>query len=180
MKSVKYIRKEGNTVKQLTDEQFDKIVCDYSQMLFKVAYSYTKSIADSEDIVQEVFMKLYRARKVFENDEHIKNWLIRVTINQSINEIKRNKKELLIGDEYINNLPDTSDADKKNEEIRECVMSLKDNYKNVIILFYYDEYSINEIANILKISNNNVKVILNRARKKLKDEINKRGRRNEK
>ena len=162
-------------MKQLTDEQCDKVVCDYSQMLFKVAYSYTKSIADSEDIVQEVFMKLYRARKVFENDEHIKNWLIRVTINQSINEIKRGKKELLVGDEYINNLPDTSDADRKNEEIRECVMSLKDNYKNVIILFYYDEYSINEIANILKINNNNVKVILNRARKKLKDEINKRG-----
>ena len=165
-------------MKRLTDEQFNQVVFDYSQILFKVAFSYTKSIADSEDIVQEVFMKLYRARKVFENDEHIKNWLIRVTINQSINENKRKQKELLIGDEYINNLPDTSDADKKNEEIRECVMSLKDNYKNVIILFYYDEYSINEIANILKISNNNVKVILNRARKKLKDEINKRGRRN--
>ena len=158
-------------MKQLTDEQFDKVVCDYSQMLFKVAYSYTKSITDSEDIVQEVFMKLYRARKVFENDEHIKNWLIRVTINQSINENKRKQKELLIGDEYINNLPDTSDADEKNEEIYDCVCSLKDSYKTIIILYFYDNYCIKEIANILKISESNVTTRLNRAKRKLKEII---------
>lgn len=169
---------QGRSMKRLTDDEFDALVYEYSQVLFKVAYSYTKNITDSEDIVQEVFMKLYRAHKVFENNDHIKNWLIRVTINQSLNEIKRKRKEMLIDNEYINDLPDISDADEKNEVIRECVMSLKNNYKNVIILFYYDSYSIKEISNILKMSESNVKVTLNRARKKLKDEIDKGGNKN--
>ena len=160
---------------RLTDETFDIIVMGYSQIIFRVAYSYTKNIFDADDIVQEVFLKLYRARKVFENEEHIKNWLIRVAINHSLDLIRRKQREMLIDTEYINNLPDTSDADEKNEEIRKCVMSLKDNYKNVIILFYYDNYTIKEISNILKMSESNVKVTLNRARKKLKEEIIKRG-----
>lgn len=160
---------------RLTDDEFNILVSNYSNMLFKVAYSYTKNIADSEDIVQDAFLKLYRARKVFESNDHIKNWLIRVTINQSLNEFKRKKKEILIDNECINNLSDTSDADKKNEVIRECVMSLKGNYKNLIILFYYDNFSIREISNILKMTENCVKVTLNRARKKLKEEIIKRG-----
>lgn len=160
---------------RLTDETFDIIVMGYSQIIFRVAYSYTKNIFDADDIVQEVFLKLYRARKVFENEEHIKNWLIRVAINHSLDLIRRKQREMLIDTEYINNLPDTSDADEKNEEIRKCVMSLKDNYKNVIILLYYDNYTIKEISNILKMSESNVKVTLNRARKKLKEEIIKRG-----
>ena len=140
-------------------------------MLFKIAYSYTKNTFDSQDIVQEVFVKFYRVRNSFENEEHIKNWLIRVTINKSLNALKQNKKELLVGGEYINNLSETSEVDEKNEEIRECVLALKDSYKTVIILYYYDNYSIKEIASFLKISENNVKVRLNRARVKLKEII---------
>jgi RNA polymerase sigma-70 factor (ECF subfamily) len=162
-------------MKRLTDEEFDILINKYYNMLFVIAYKYTRDTFNSEDAVQDTFLKLYRAHKGFESEEHIKNWLIRVTINECINIVKKNRKILLIDQEYINNLPDTSDADEKNEEIRKCVMSLKDNYKNVIILFYYDNYTIREISNILKMSESNVKVTLNRARKKLKEEIIKRG-----
>jgi len=159
---------------RLTDEEFARVVSKYSNILFKISYSYTKSITDSEDIVQNTFIKLYGTRKIFESDDHLKNWLIRVAINQSLNEIKRKKKEVLINSEYIN-ISDTLGAAEKNEEIRKCVMSLKDNYKNVIILFYYDNCNIREISSILKMSESNVKVTLNRARKKLKEKIIKRG-----
>ncbi len=145
---------------------------------FRVAYSYTKNIFDADDIVQEVFLKLYRARKVFENEEHIKNWLIRVAINHSLDLIKRKQREMLIDTEYINNLPEPSDADEKNRVIKECVLSLKDSYKTIIILHYYDNYSIKEISDILKISENSVKVRLNRARNKLKVIINERNDKN--
>lgn len=159
---------------RLTDETFEIIVMGYSQIIFRVAYSYTKNIFDADDIVQEVFLKLYRARKVFENEEHIKNWLIRVAINHSLDLIRRKQREMVIDTEYINNLPDTSDAVEKNEVIKECVLSLKDSYKTIIILHYYDDYSIKEISDILKISENSVKVRLNRARNKLKVIINER------
>ena len=55
---------QGRSMKRLTDDEFDALVYEYSQVLFKVAYSYTKNITDSEDIVQEVFMKLYNIKMI--------------------------------------------------------------------------------------------------------------------
>jgi len=82
---------------------------------------------------------------------------------------------MLIADEYVNSIPDTLNSDSsKNEEIYMCVCSLKSNYKTIIMLYYYDNYSIKEIASILKISESNVKVRLNRARTKLKEIISER------
>ena len=168
-------------MKRITDAEFLRAFNEYFNLLSRIAYSYTLNKFDAEDVVQEVFIKFYRAHKTFNNNLDEKYWLIRITINQSLDCIKqrKNKKEVLIGDEYINNLPETSDADEKHEEIRKCVLSLKDSYKNIIILYYYDDYSIKEIANILKISESNVTTRLSRAKKKLKEIIIERGVKNE-
>lgn len=163
---------------KLTVEEFENVIDKYQDMLLKIAYSYTKNTFDSEDIVQDVFVKFYRARKTFDSEEHIKNWLIRVTINRSIDYIKRNKR-ILSDDEYINNLPDTLES-RDDEEIYNLVSSLRKDYRVIITLFYYDDYSIKDIASILNIKENNVKVRLNRARCKLKElleERNKNGKR---
>ena len=155
-------------MKRLTNEEFDILINKYYNMLFAIAYKYTRDTFNSEDAVQDTFLKLYRAHKGFESDEHMKNWLVRVIINESINVLKRNKKILLIDQEHINNLPDTSDADRKNEEIWHCVCKLKESYKTIIILYYYENYNLKEIASILKITETNASSRLDRARKKLK------------
>ena len=67
-------------MKQLTDEIFEVMINKYHGILVSIAYSYMRDNFYAEDIVQESFIKLYRARKRFESEEHIKNWLIRVTI----------------------------------------------------------------------------------------------------
>lgn len=164
---------------RLSDEEFDMIVNKYTKSLSTIAYNYIRDYCGAEDIVQEVFLKLYRAHKAFENEDHLKYWLIRVTINQSINVKKRKDKELLIGDEYVNNLPDTIDADEKNEEVYDCICSLKESYKTIILLYFYDKYSLKEIATILKISENNAIARFNRAKKKLKEIILERRKLNE-
>lgn len=169
----------GVPMKQLTDEIFEVMINKYHGILVSIAYSYMRDISYAEDIAQESFIKLYRARKRFESEEHIKNWLIRVTINECLNALKHKAKELLIETEYINNLSDTSDADEKNEEIYNCICALSDNYKTIIILYYYDNYSLKEIANILKISESNASSRLVRARCKLKKIILKRRETNE-
>ena len=165
-------------MKQLADEEFDILINKYYNMLFVIAYKYTRDTFNSEDAVQDTFLKLYRAHKGFESEEHIKNWLIRVTINECINIVKKNRKILLIDQEYINNLPDTSDADEKNEEIWHCVCKLKESYKTIIILYYYDNYSIKEIASILNVSEGNVKMRLSRGREKLRKIIEERKKKN--
>ena len=165
-------------MKQLTDKQFEEIYNQCFDELYVVAYSYTINKFDAEDIVQDVFVKFYRARKTFEDNDSLKYYLIRMVINKSIDYIRHIKNtKTMIDDEYVNSVPDTLNSDSsETEEMYKCVCSLKDNYKSIIILYYYDNYSVKEIASILKISETNVKVRLNRARIKLKEIISERRR----
>ncbi len=158
-------------MRQLTDEQFEIIVNKFSKTLFSIAFNYTRDRYHSEDIVQETFFKLYRTHKDFENEEHLKYWLIRVTINNSLDVIRKKQKEMLIDDEYVNNFPDNTELDSDKGQIFSCILELKESYKTIIILHYYDNYSIKEIASILNISETNALTRLNRARVKLKNII---------
>ena len=161
-------------MKKPTITEFEETINKYSRMLSKIAYSYTKNIFDTQDIVQEVFIKFYNARNSFESEDHIKNWLIRVTINKSIDVLKYSNKKKLIDDEHVNNLQSTNDFGQKSVDLYDCVCSLKENYKTIITLYYYDNCNISEIAGILKISEGSVRTRLSRARVKLKEVINKR------
>ena len=163
---------------RLSDKEFEIIMSKYYKLLINIANKYLRSQYESEDVVQEVFIKFYITQKHFESEEHIKNWLIRTTINGSLDKLKH-KVKLINDDEYINNLPDSSTIEEKNEEIYDCVLSLKDSYKNIIILYYYEKYDLKKIANILKISETNAQSRLDRARKKLKHIILERRKNNE-
>lgn len=160
---------------KIKDEEFELIANKYYKMLINIANKYVRDILTAQEIVQEVFLKFYRAHKTFETEEHMKYWLIRVTINCSLDVLKHQKKKVSIDEEYISNLPNAQDCDdKKNELIYNCVCSLKDSYKAIIILYYYENYSIKEIANILNISETNAQSRLYNARKKLKNLIDER------
>ena len=67
-----------------TEQRYNEIVENYSDMIFRIAYQYLFNKYDAEDIVQEVFVKLLTKRVIFKDEEHIKSWLIRVTINQCL------------------------------------------------------------------------------------------------
>ena len=162
----------------ITREEFDIKFEHYFKLMYKVAYGYTLNSNDAEDIVQESFYRFYRAHKTFEDDEQEKYYLIRIVINQSLDFIKNSKKLLLLGNEYIENLPDNLESENSFEEVSEGVYLLKDDYKNVIVLYYYEKYSVKEISSILKISENAVNTRLSRARVKLKETIEERRKQN--
>ena len=162
----------------ITREEFDIKFEHYFKLMYKVAYGYTLNSNDAEDIVQESFYRFYRAHKTFEDDEQEKYYLIRIVINQSLDFIKNSKKLLLLGNEYIENLPDNLESENSFEEVSEGVYLLKDAYKNVIVLYYYEKYSVKEISSILKISENAVNTRLSRARVKLKETIEERRKQN--
>lgn len=67
----------------MTDEEFNAVALKYSDSIFRIAFNYCKNRADSDDVVQNVLIKLYNSGKNFESEEHIRNWLIRVAINES-------------------------------------------------------------------------------------------------
>ena len=148
------------------DEEFLRIYNNNKNTVFGIAFNYTKSNSDANDILQDVFVKFFISKKVFNGDERIKAWLIRVTINAC-------KKHLLSAwtrktvplDESI------PFVDRESSELFESVMFLPKHYRMVIHLFYYEGYSISEIASILRIKESTVKVRLMRARNILRDRL---------
>ncbi len=151
----------------LSREEFDIKYNKYSQELMNISYGYTKNKDDSFDVVQNVFYKLFNSNKSFKTDNDEKYWLIRVTINESLDVLRKRKKEVFVDENTIDQVSDdTKDKAKelKLEKLSNLVRDLSKNYKSVIILFYYDLLPIKEIKDILNISESAVKKRLERAR----------------
>lgn len=156
----------------LDKETFIKKLLLYKDTVFRVAYSYAKNKSDAEDISQEIFLKLYTTSPVFNSENAEKAWLIRVTIN---------KAKDLIKSSWFSKRCDSSDAEQIYEinesqsEVLENVLSLPDKYRIIIHLYYYEEYTVNEISDITGINASTIQTRLQRGRKllekKLKEEI---------
>ena len=148
-----------------------KIVDKYSKMIYRIALGYLEDEYNAQDIVQEVFIKYIKYVKEnnkFNNEEHEKYWLIRVTENICCNELNsiKNKNHVPYDDE--NYVPFVNE---RVAVLYEGIKTLKDKYKMVIILFYINGMTISEISKTLKISESNVKTRLKRAREYLKNYI---------
>ena len=146
------------------EKQYNKIVENYSDMIFRIAYQYLYNKYDAEDIVQEVFVKLLTKKVIFKDEEHVKSWLIRVTINQCLDYKKSLAKRSTVPIENME-IP----FEHKEEGILEELQLLKEDERNILYLYYYEGYKIKEIAKILKQKQNTINSKLTRARKKLKE-----------
>ena len=141
-------------------------VTKYSNTVVKTAFSYLKNTSDAEDITQEVFLVLMQKQPVFENEEHLKAWLIKVAVNKCKNHLKSGW--------FKNNTPITSDISylpPEQNEILSAVLTLDIKYRLPIHLFYYEGYSIKEIAKIMKLPAATIGTRLDRGRKLLKNMI---------
>jgi RNA polymerase sigma factor (sigma-70 family) len=149
----------------LTHERFAYLAGKYADTVFRVAFSYLKSREDADDVTQEVFIKLYSVDTEFESEEHIRNWLIRVTINQCRKQFRSPWRRLENIDDYAATLSFEDDNDR---ELFRAVMELEQKYRSVIFLYYYIGYSTAEIADLLRIPVNTVSTRLSRARARLR------------
>lgn len=152
-------------------EAYIEAVQNYGNMVYRVAYQYCGSKSDAEDVVQNTFIKLLQAKKNFEEQEYLKRWLIRVAVNEAKNlSMSFWKKKIMpledLGEEdfYQFDTVETS-------ELHDAVMNLPAKYRVVVYLFYFEEYSIKEIAGILQRKETTVQTQLMRAREKLKEQL---------
>ena len=124
---------------------------------------------DAEDILQNSFMKLLKVKTEFKDDEHIDKWLTSVTLNESKNLLKSAfRKKSADFEDYIATY---SFESEKSEDLFNAVMSLPKKLRTVIHLFYYEDMSIKEIADMLNIKQSAVKTRLCRAREQLKIQL---------
>lgn len=141
----------------------------YQNSLYAAAFNTCQNQMDAEDVVQETFVQYYTSRKEFENEQHIRAWLLRVVINKAKN-INRTfwKKNRCSLEDYMETL---SFPDSQSKDLFEEVMKLPDKFRIIIHLFYYEDYSVREIADILKLSESNVKIRLSRGRALLRNSL---------
>lgn len=145
------------------------VVNKYADMLYNIAIGYLKNKDDAEDVVQEVFMRLitYVRKNNFKDKDHEKYWLIRVTINLCNNELKSAKRKNKL---IVNDIENLEISYLKEDYMFDIINSLDKKYRDVVRLFYIEDFKISEISKILSISEDNVKTRLKRARNKLKTE----------
>ena len=147
------------------NQYLEKMVEKYSNMIYRLALIITRTKENSEDVYQEVFLRLAKKMPDFKSEEHEKAWLIRVTINCSKNLL--NSKFFKNTSELKEDIPFETE---EKHNIYYSVQKLPIKYKTIVHLYYYENYKIKEISQILKMKENTVKSYLARAREKLKME----------
>lgn len=153
----------------MEQDLFHAVVKKYQDSIFAIAFQYCKNPYDADDVVQEVFLKYYTAKKEFESEEHIRNWLIRVAVNTSKKiVISPWKKRHLPLEEYAETL---AFEEPEESEVFYAVMQLPEKYRIVVHLYYQEGYHTKEIAEILHIRESTVSTRLLRARKMLKEKL---------
>lgn len=146
-----------------------EICTKYGDRLYAAAFNITRQRQDAEDAVQEALLRLYKSDKEFESEEHVKAWLIRVTINIAKSTCTsfwhRNRVPY---EDYMEEIPFEDDSDR---DLMEAVLSLPEKYRIIVHLYYYEGYKTREIADTLKLSENTVKTRLLQSRKLLKTKL---------
>ena len=152
----------------LTNEQFTCLAQRYIDTVYRVALNYIKSPSDADDITQNVFLKLLQEKKPFDSDEHVKRWLIRVTVNECKNLVRSRWRRAESFEEYAGTLVFDNQA---QSDLFQMVMALPRKYRLPIYLHYYEEYSTQEIGQLLKLPKNTVCTQLKRGRELLKESL---------
>lgn len=143
---------------------YEAVVRKYAQTVAGVCMMRLQHHADAEDCFQNTFVKLLTKSPSFQDESHLKHWLIRVAIHECYNYIKKNRRTLSL--DQLDVEPSYRSEDKL--DISWALMKLAPDYREILYLHYCERYKVKEIAEILGKNPNTVKVMLKRGREKLK------------
>jgi len=179
-----------------TDEQLVKLICEknnqelfsqimsrYQSKLYYYIYRYTKNREDSEDILQDVFLKAFRNLRSFDTKRKFSSWIYRIAHNETVNHLKFiwNKKNISIdGNEYLkntlgehSNIENELDQKESIKKLKKLIDNLPLKYKDIIILRYFEDKSYEEISDIIRKPISTVGTLINRAKNKIKNIVKK-------
>lgn len=149
--------------------EYIRTVEKYANDIYRVAFCYCRNKSDAEDIVQSVFLKLLQSEVKFQDEMHKKKWLVCVTANQAKDFSTSYWKQKVVPLETATTEAGACMNTIEPSALYEAVMSLPQKYRPVVHLYYYEDYSAKEIAEILNVKETTVQTRLMRARQKLKE-----------
>ena len=156
----------------LTKEEFTCLARKYMDTVFRVAMNYLKNKTDADDVTQNVLLKFYKSDVDFESEEHVKHWLIRVTLNECKNFLRFPWQKYASLEDYMETL---QMPEPEHREMLNAVMALPTKYRMILYLYYYEGYSVGEMSKMLDRKESTIQTQLATARKKLKIELEKEG-----
>lgn len=156
--------------------KYSILINKYKRMVYSIAYKILKNREDAEDTSQDIFIKVYNSLKIFGSSAKFSTWLYKISFNMTIS--KARKKKISISPIELNEdiSPDYSETNlgldnlirqERKQILEQALSELNELEYLLIILYYYEEKTIEEISEISNLSKSNIKTILFRTRKKL-------------
>lgn len=152
-----------------SEEELSRAMEAYADMVRRICFLHLKNKYDTEDVFQNVYLKYLLYEKPFESREHERAWFARVTINACTDHLRYASRRKWMPLDVIEE--ESEVLDETSSEVLETVLSLPEKYRNVIYLYYYEEYPAVEIARILGKRENTVYSWLSRARELLRERL---------
>lgn len=152
-----------------SEEEASRAIDLYGDTVKRICMIHLKNYADTEDIFQTVFLKYVLKSPEFHSTDHEKAWIIRVTINACRDLLKCFFHSRTLPLDSLKEKPGKPAPD--HSDVLEAVLALPSKYKDVIYLYYYEEYSAEEIGQILRKNTNTVYTLLNRGRQLLRSSL---------
>lgn len=176
-----YDEKEGDIImdiaqlvqkaKRGNDEAFEQLISSVRHKLYRTAYSYVRNEQDALDIYQETIYKAYTSLKKLKKPESFQSWIIKILVFKSIDFIRKESRHFSTGDEelFVELISkESTDYIDQSMDLSEAFKFLDPKYKTIILLRYYHDLSIKEIANMMNYPEGTVKSYLSRAQKQLR------------
>ena len=157
-------------------QEFTKLVDNHKNLVFTVALRMLKNTEEAEEVAQDTFIKVFKSIKSFKGDSKFSTWIYRIVYNTCLDRLKKIKKARNISsfDEIssleitdLNTVLDDIERDEKSKLLKKCMELLSPNDSALLSFFYFEEKNLNELAKILNLTENTVKVRLFRARARL-------------
>lgn len=189
-------KKKEKKIKDLSDNElidelkrghdfvFSEIIERYQRKLFSYLYRLVHHRDEAEDLLQNVFIKVYKHSHDFDSQRKFSSWVYRIAHNEAVNFLKRRAKKIFIYWEDIVLTKDKMEAERGGEsasdpwlvkeikkEVRESIEKLPPKYKDILVMRYFQEKSYREISKILKKPVNTVGTLINRAKRNLLEHI---------
>lgn len=147
----------------MTDEEFSRRIETMIETLHRVSYAKLPQKCDRDDAIQEAVIKAWNNRKRLKDGRLFQTWLIRILFNECNNIYRKRKREVLCGEMPQRSAPPNADAD-----LHDALFRLDDTLRLPIVLHYMEGFSVNEIADMLRLPQSTVKWRLSKAKKELK------------
>lgn len=163
-------------VAQNPSDAVEKALDLFGNDILRFAFSYMKNREDAEDILQEALIRLVQSGLAFENEKKIKAWLLRVTANICLDELRMPERRKMAAmpegyDAAAEAAPEPETETETESAVLQEVMRLPEKYRSVIHLYYYEEYSTREISEIIGKKEATVRSLLKRGREKLQNNL---------